>query len=48
MNQFSLGLFASIGVLMSVNTAYAAQTTALEGTLSIEYEDFQGHSQLKY
>lgn len=33
---------------MSVNTAIAAQPTSLEGTISIEYEDFESHSQLRY
>ncbi|WP_417861544.1 Ig-like domain-containing protein [Winogradskyella sediminis] len=48
MKKFALGILVSIGFVLSVNTAVAAQPTSLEGTVSIEYEDFESHSQLRY
>lgn len=49
MKKYALGILVSIGFVLSVNTAFAAaQPTSLEGTISIEYEDFESHSQLRY
>ncbi len=48
MKRFALGLFVSIGLLLSANSAYAFGNTSLDGTITIEYEDFQNHSQERY
>ena len=48
MNHFLMGIFMSASLLLTLFSANAAETNAIEGTLSIEVEDYADHAQLRY
>jgi len=48
MKNLFLGISMSAGILLTLFSANAAETNAIEGTLSIEIDDYADHAQLRY
>ncbi|NQY87896.1 MAG: cadherin-like domain-containing protein [Colwellia sp.] len=48
MKNLFLGISMSAGILLTLFSANAAETNAIEGTLSIEIDDYANHAQLRY